>query len=112
MKIAIPTSQGQLALHFGHCEAFTFIDVDPDTQEILNTQASEAPPHQPGLLPAWLHDQGATMVIAGGMGMRAQQLFEQNNIKVVTGAPNGSPEEIVRDYLKGTLAVGENLCDH
>ncbi|MFC1552261.1 NifB/NifX family molybdenum-iron cluster-binding protein [Candidatus Latescibacterota bacterium] len=70
------------------------------------------PPHEPGVLPAWLHGLGATHIIAGGMGSRAQNLFEQNDIKVIIGAPNIAPEELVSMHVDGTLVSGENVCDH
>ena len=59
-----------------------------------------------------LHNLGAGVIIAGGMGGRALSLFEQNGIKVVTGASAGEPEELVRSYLDDTLATGANVCDH
>jgi len=54
------------------------------------------------------------IIIAGGMGGRAQQLFSQNGVQVVTGASpdSGSPEEIVKIYLTGSLQTGANPCDH
>ena len=55
-----------------------------------------------GLLPAWLADKGATVIIAGGMGQRAQSLFQAQGIQVVVGAPSEAPEEIVGHYLGGT----------
>jgi len=44
--------------------------------------------------------------------MRAQQLFAQNDIQVVYGAPSLSPEEVVRAHLDGSLVTGDNICDH
>jgi ATP-binding protein involved in chromosome partitioning len=52
------------------------------------------------------------VIIAGGMGRRAQQLFAQNGITVVVGAPAETPEQLVSAYLSGTLETGGNLCDH
>jgi predicted Fe-Mo cluster-binding NifX family protein len=51
-------------------------------------------------------------VIAGGMGSRAQSLFQQNGIKVIIGALESDPEKAVLSYLNGQLAVGDNVCDH
>jgi len=112
MKIAIPTSNGVLSPHFGHCDEFTIVDVDPETKEIRGTQTIPAPEHEPGLLPRWLHQMGASVIIAGGMGARAQGLFGENGIQVCVGAPVASPAEIVAAYLDGTLETGSNLCDH
>ncbi|MBN2378133.1 MAG: NifB/NifX family molybdenum-iron cluster-binding protein [Sedimentisphaerales bacterium] len=112
MKIAIPLADGKLSMHFGHCQEFALVDVDENTQQVLATQTLQPPGHQPGVLPAWLHELGANVIIAGGMGMRAQQLFVQNDIKVVIGAPAQSSEQLVNDYLAGNLETGENICDH
>lgn len=111
-KIAIPTSQGLLCPHFGHCDEFTLIDVDVEKNEIIATETIEAPEHEPGLLPRWLHERGANLIIAGGMGARAQGLFAQNGVNVIIGAPSIAPGEIVKSYLSGTLQTGSNLCDH
>ena len=112
MRIAIPLANGMLSAHFGHCERFALIDVDGQPRTIVKREDISAPPHQPGLLPPWLAEQGARLVIAGGMGQRAQALFAQHGIEVLVGAPAGTPEDLVRAYLAGTLAAGENLCDH
>lgn len=114
MKIAMPVAGEQLCPHFGHCERFEFFYVNPDSKEILKTETLDAPPHEPGLLPRLLGDKGVNVVIAGGMGAKARDLFRQRGIKVVVGADPaaGSPEDIVRQYLSGSLTSGQNLCDH
>ncbi len=112
MKIAIPLADGKLTMHFGHCSSFALVDVDPRTKKIIKSEESAAPPHQPGLLPSWLAECGATIIIAGGMGQRAQQLFAQQGIQVVVGAPAETPEKLITDYFAGTLQIGENICDH
>ena len=112
MKIAIPITSGLLSPHFGHCEEFTIVDVDRDGGKVLSKQTVAAPPHEPGLLPKWLHEMGAEMIIAGGMGGRAQELFAQNDMDVIVGAPAASADEIVAAYQSGTLQGGANACDH
>jgi predicted Fe-Mo cluster-binding NifX family protein len=99
-------------MHFGHCEEFALVDVDEKSGKALKTVTLQPPAHEPGVLPRWLHEQGATVIIAGGMGQRAQQLFAQNGIQVVVGAPAQSPEQLVQAYMQGSLQTGENLCDH
>ncbi|MBP6940805.1 MAG: P-loop NTPase [Syntrophorhabdaceae bacterium] len=111
MKFAIPTYQGKLCAHFGHCEAFALIDTDSEGK-VVNENYVTPPPHEPGLLPPWLAQQGVNCIIAGGMGSRAQQLFAQQGVRVVTGAQAESPREVVEQYLKGTLQTGANTCDH
>jgi predicted Fe-Mo cluster-binding NifX family protein len=70
------------------------------------------PPHEPGTFPKWLHEQGATIIIAGGTGSRAQSLFGENGIQVVVGVAGGEPDFIVGEFLAGRLAKGANICDH
>ena len=112
MKIAVPLANGQLGMHFGHCEQFALVEVNEQTGTIGVTALLTPPPHEPGVLPRWLHEQGATVIIAGGMGMRAQQLFAQQEIQVVVGAPAATPEVLVQGFLDGTLQTGANVCDH
>ena len=112
MKIAVPLAGERLSMHFGHCERFALVEVDLAAKKILNREDIDAPPHQPGLLPPWLAERGANMIIAGGMGRRAQDLFVEQGIQVIVGAPADTPERLVGDYLAGTLQAGENVCDH
>ena len=112
IKIAIPLAEGQLCMHFGHCERFALVDVETQTGKIMNREDVVPPPHEPGLLPRWLAERGARIIIAGGMGQRAQSLFSENGIRVLVGAPSQTPEELVRSYLAGTIELGENTCDH
>lgn len=112
MKIAIPLAEGRLSAHFGHCDEFAILEADKGGKEVLKGTVHQAPPHQPGLLPRWLHELGADVIIAGGMGQRAQQLFAQNGITVVVGAPAETPERLAAAYLNGTLQAGDNICDH
>ncbi len=110
MKIAIPLAQGKLTAHFGHCQDFAIIEVE--NNQIKNKEILVPPAHEPGVLPRWLHELGANVIIAGGMGQRAVDLFTQNSISVVTGAPSLEPEELVKSYIDSTLVTGGNLCDH
>lgn len=110
MKIAIPVVEGMLSAHFGHCESFALFEVE--SKEIRSRVDLTPPPHEPGVLPKWLGEQGAELIIAGGMGQRAVQLFTNNGVAVIVGAPSAEPEKIIRDYLDENLATENNLCDH
>jgi len=112
LVIAIPVTGGRLCAHFGHSEWFAILDVDTEEKQIVNSRQLDPPAHQPGALPRWLHNQGVNLVIAGGMGRRAQSIFAEQGIRVIVGAPAGLPEDIVRSYLDGSLAPGENICEH
>ena len=111
MKFAVPTNDKKLCAHFGHCEAFALINVDGEGK-LGNETYITPPPHEPGLLPPWIAQHGVNCVIAGGMGARAQQLFAEAGVRVVTGAEGEYPREVVENYLKGTLVTGTNTCDH
>jgi len=110
MKYAVPVANGVLCAHFGHCEQFAVVTVE--NNKIVSKEFMTPPPHEPGVLPEWLASIGVSTVIAGGMGSRAQELFRARNIEVVTGAPEGAPEELVTGYISGALKTGQNVCDH
>ena len=110
MKIAIPLAEGKLTAHFGHCQEFAIIEVE--NNQIKNKEILIPPAHEPGVLPKWLHEQGANVIIAGGMGQRAVDLFSQNDIRVIVGAPSLEPEALVKSYLDETMITSDNICDH
>ncbi len=111
MKVAIPTAEGKLTPHFGHCEQFAIVNVD-ENSVIGTPEFVTPPPHEPGVLPQWLAEKEVTLIIAGGMGQRAKQLFDNHGIQVITGAPSELPQVLVEQHLNGTLTTGINLCDH
>jgi len=108
--IAVPVSDGKLAAHFGHCESFAFMETRDG--KLRKTEMREPPAHEPGVLPQWLHEQGADVVIVGGMGQRAQELLREKGVEVLIGAPMDSPESLAHQYLSNTLMTGDNMCDH
>jgi predicted Fe-Mo cluster-binding NifX family protein len=107
MKIAIATEQGKVSEHFGHCEGFTMYVADGT--EIKTVSYVQNPGHQPGFLPVFLKEQGADVIIAGGMGQRAQQLFTEKGIAVIVGAA-GECDQTANNYLKGELKSSESVC--
>ena len=111
-KIAIPIVDGHLSAHFGHCQEFFIFDVDFEKKNITGRETAPAPPHEPGLLPRWLAEKGVSVIIAGGMGARAQELFAERGISVAIGAPTGEPEALIESYMNDTLELGDNICDH
>ncbi len=110
-KIAVPVdSNGILDAHFGHCKFFYLFDIE--NNEIIDDLKVIPPPHQPGLLPQWLAGEGATDIIAGGMGQMAIQIFNRNKVNVFVGADKRPAGELVKDFLKGELNLLSNYCDH
>jgi|AntRauTorckE6833_2_1112554.scaffolds.fasta_scaffold00423_11 predicted Fe-Mo cluster-binding NifX family protein len=108
-RIAVPTNQGQVAQHFGRCPEYTILEVKDC--EIINTEVIENPGHKPNFLPNYLSDLNVDIVLAGGMGQKAFNLFQQNNIEVVTGA-SGLVKDSVNAYLNNELDTDNELCNH
>lgn len=109
-RIAVPIENGQVCSHFGHAPQFAVYDVADG--QIRAETVLEAPPHQPGLLPEWLAGHEVNVVLAGGIGGRAQQLLAQRGIEVVLGVVPGEAGAAARAYLQGNLESGDNACDH
>ena len=73
--------------HFGRCPYFVLIDLDG--LEVNQVSAVENPfygNHQPGQVPGFINEQGANVMLAGGMGRRAISFFQQFGIQAATGA--------------------------
>ena len=109
MRIAIATEKGMVAAHFGRCAEYTLADVE-DGCEVAR-QVVQSPPHEPERMPAFLREHRADAVIAGGMGPRAQRLFDAMGIRQVIGV-QGSVDDVVSGCLDGSLSGGESLCTH
>lgn len=108
MKIAVPTEAGRFCTHFGGASHFTFYEIDERSRAVVASDTATPPPHERGVFPVWLKEQGVNVVLAGGMGPRAVQIFEHFGIRTVIGIEGGDPAQIVRAYLDGTLvATGE-----
>ena len=109
-KFAVPTENGKLCAHFGHCEKFAIIETEEN--KVTKEDYVSPPVHQPGVYPKFLADQGVSVIISGGMGQKAQDLFAMNNIQVCMGVNAESPKTLVEQYLGNELQTGQNLCDH
>ena len=107
MKIAIASEGKYVSGHFGHCEGFTFYEVDED--KVIKKEFKQNPGHRPGFLPDFLNELGVNVVISGGMGQTAQQLFAQNNINVIIGA-EGYCDDAIQQYLKNELKSTGSIC--
>ncbi len=89
--------------HFGRCPYYVFVDFDG--REVKGVNAVENPyyaQHAPGAVPGFIRDQGADVMLTGGMGRRAIAFFEQFGIEAVTGA-SGTVRRALEQYLGGQL---------
>jgi predicted Fe-Mo cluster-binding NifX family protein len=107
MKISVASDGPMVAEHFGHCEGFTVYTVEGKNVE--KKEFVQNPGHKPGLLPNLLHDTGVEVVIAGGMGQGAVDIFCSYDIRVITGA-DGKADDAVAAYLQGKLQSSGPVC--
>lgn len=110
MKIAIPSENGKLCGHFGHCEYFSFVEINPETKEILSIERKIPEEGISCQSANWIASKGISLVLAGGMGGRPMQAFSQSGVKVVSGCPEMEIEPLVKSYMDNTLATGANTC--
>lgn len=107
MKIAIASMGTQVAGHFGHCENFNVYDIENNA--IAASTSIPNPGHRPGFLPNFLGDMGVTVIVSGGMGGGAVEIFNERNIEVITGAA-GDAAACVAEYLAGNLKSTGSVC--
>lgn len=107
MKIAVASDNGMVSGHFGHCESFVIYDTVDG--KIVTSEAVPNPGHKPGFLPVFLNDKGVNVIISGGMGGGAVDIFNEKNIEVITGA-SGKSEDLVKSYLQGELKTTGSIC--
>lgn len=110
MKIVIPSADEKLCGHFGHCEYFTFVEINPETKEIISIEKKVPEEGISCQSASWIATQGANIILAGGMGGRPMAIFAQNGVKVIAGCPELEIETVVNQFLNDNLATGENSC--
>ncbi|WOF15954.1 dinitrogenase iron-molybdenum cofactor biosynthesis protein [Methanoplanus sp. FWC-SCC4] len=109
MKIAVAKDGDIVAEHFGHCSHYAVYNIEDG--KVISKTDIESPGHAPGVIPRFLNENGANIVLAGGMGQGAINLFNEMDIDVYLGV-SGSIENAVQKYLAGELISGNNTCDH
>ncbi len=108
MRVAISADNSNgldsvVSPHFGRCPYFVLVDMEG--QDVTAISAVNNPyygNHRPGQVPAFIDNQGATVMLTGGMGHRAIVFFEQFGIQPVTGAA-GTVRQSLDRYLGGAL---------
>ncbi len=110
MKVAFPTNDRiHVEEHFGHAKEFAIASVKEGKVEGISYIVP--PPHAPGVIPAFVNDQGAAAIITGGMGGMAVKMFKDYGIEVILGA-RGPIEEALTVYLEGNLESTGSVCSH
>lgn len=107
MKIAVASNGNDIWGHFGHCESFIIFETADG--KVISVQSVPNPGHRPGFLPNFLADMGVNVIIAGGMGGGAVEIFNERNVEVVVGA-EGDAKAAVEAYLRGELKSTGSVC--
>ena len=107
MKIAIASEGNIVSEHFGHCKNFNIYETEGG--KITNKSSVPNPGHEPGFLPNYLNDLGVKVIISGGMGGGAIDIFKEKGIEVITGA-SGDAETAANSFLEGKLVSTGSVC--
>jgi len=107
MKIAVASEGTNVTQHFGHCPYFLMFTTE--NGKITNQESIPNPGHKPGFLPNFLADKGADVIISGGMGGGAVDIFNERNVEVIVGA-SGEAKPAVEAYLRGELKTTGSVC--
>lgn len=107
IKIAVASENQQVTEHFGHCQNFNIFVAEGG--RIIREESIPNPGHKPGFLPNFLNDLGVRVIISGGMGSGAMDIFCQKGIEVIVGA-SGDAKAAVQAYLGGTLQSTGTIC--
>lgn len=107
MKLAISTDGDFVSPHFGRCPTFTIVDIEGGTAK--NIKQLDNPGHHPGYIPKFLSDKGVKVIIAGGIGRRAQGFFDELGMTAIIGV-SGRVDDVIKEFINGTLKSGESLC--
>ncbi|SRR5690554_196348 len=106
-KIAIASVGKEVCAHFGHCDTFEVFTIEAG--KITATESVPNPGHRPGFLPNFLHELGVDVIISGGMGQGAVDIFNEHKMEVIIGAA-GEANEVAQAYAAGDLKEGGAPC--
>lgn len=111
-QIAVPTCDGMVDNHFGHCDHYTIFHVD-DLKNIIKTETLPSPQGCgcKSNIASVLAEMGVTLMLAGNMGMGAFNVLSNAGIEVIRGC-SGKIEDVVKSYLDGAIHDSAESCDH
>lgn len=107
MRIAVAAEGRNVTEHFGHC--VNFMIYDAENEKVIKEESVDNPGHKPGFLPNFLADKGVNVIISGGMGQGAIDIFNARNVEVVVGA-SGDAKKAAENYLSGMLKTSGSVC--
>ena len=107
--IAVPSNgagglDGMRAGHFGHCDVFTFIDVEDGEIKEVTTLKNEEHVQGGCMVPVnLLSSHNVNVLVVGGIGMRPLMGFKQVGIDVYHDAERTEIRPVVEDLIAGKL---------
>lgn len=107
IKIAVASENEMVTQHFGHCANFNIFEAKDN--QIIKSESVPNPGHRRGFLPVFLNDMGVGVIISGGMGGGAIDIFNSKGIEVVVGA-SGDARAAAEAYLQGSLESTGSVC--
>ena len=112
MILAIPTRDGMVDDHFGHCAYYTIITLNAQRQ----VEKSERLDSPEGCgcksnIASVMQEMGITLMLAGNMGMGAYNKLNEHGITVIRGC-HGKVEDVLKAYVDGQLSDSMESCAH
>ncbi len=111
MKIAIPTRDGRVDDHFGHCDHYTIYTIENNAVTATETLPSPQGCGCKSNIASTLRDMGVEVMLAGNMGEGAKNKLSAAGIRVVRGC-SGDVEVLIKTYLMGFVFDSGITCDH
>ena len=111
MKIAVPTRNGVVDSHFGHCDHYTIFTVNGSEVTLKEILPSPQGCGCKSGIVLVLRQKGVQVMLAGNIGEGAKNVLESNDIKVIRGC-SGDIDKLVMDYLAGNVVDNGELCSH
>lgn len=106
-KVAIAVDSGEVAQHFGRCDKYVILRCK--NGKIKEKKDLKHPGHKPGFLPKFLAEKGVEVILTGGIGRKAINLFERADIKIISGV-KGEVNKVIKDLMEEKINGGKNLC--
>ncbi len=103
--------ESEMSGHFGRCPYFMMVDVEGTEVKKVDPVANPFfNGHVPGAVPEFINKQNVNVMIAGGMGPKAVDMFNGFGIEVATGV-GGKVANVLKAYLEGKVS-GTVACSH
>jgi predicted Fe-Mo cluster-binding NifX family protein len=110
-RIAIPSMgpgglDGERSGHFGHCDVFTFVDVEGGEIKQVTTIPNESHVQGGCMVPVnLLASHNVKALIVGGIGMRPLMGFKQVGVDVYHDETRPQIRPVVEDLIEGKLPM-------